>query len=174
MQTTVDLLDQLPVGVRQHIFRFLSTPSADALRPITADYQEFETYLAKEQFESALNTFYMYHFSEQKLVRAMREASRIREQWGVELTIRERDLQPKLWRMYRRVQPSLFPFRPIADDGDDADFSDFDSIHPSARRRNNQTSRNTSTAHSRQHSSASHQRSLLNRPANSYTPLPRS
>ena len=170
--TTLEMMHTLPEGIRNHIHRFLSTPSADAFREKATEYKEFQDWLVSmghQQLESQINTFYIYHFSEARLNMAMRETARIREAYGIELTIPERSLRPKLWRMYKRAQGNLFPFDWETED--DADFSDDGGKQPFLRRRSTPTSRNTSTAHSTQRSSGSPRRFPSGRPVSSHMPL---
>jgi hypothetical protein len=116
VQTIILALKNLPEEVRWHILRYLRHPLAEIMLPLAQDYGAFQEHLHLGQWKSCLNSFYFYHFSEVRLVTAVRNMDRARERFGVELRIYERDLRPGLWRMYRREDPGTFPALQPGDD----------------------------------------------------------
>ena len=107
---------RLPEEVKWHIFRSLRHPLAELMLPMAQDYRAFQEHLRLGQWQSCLNSFYFYHFSDVRLVTAMRNMERVRERLGVELSISEQILRPGLWRMYGREDPSTFPTPRPGDD----------------------------------------------------------
>ena len=62
-----------------------------------------------------------------RLLTAMRNMERVRERFGVELRINERDLRPGLRRMYRREDPGTCPALTPGDD-EERDFSGSETL----------------------------------------------
>ena len=116
IQTIMQVLGWLPEEVRWHILRYLRHPLAEVMLPLAQDYKGFQEHLRLQQWQSCLNSFYFYHFSEVRLVAAVRNMEMVRERFGVELSITEQILRPGLWRMYRREDPSTFPTLQPGDD----------------------------------------------------------
>ena len=116
VQTIMLVLKHLPEEVRWHILRYLRHPLAELMLPMAQDYRAFQEHLRLGQWKSCLNSFYFYHFSEARLVTAVRNMDRIRERFGVEIGISELILRPGLWRMYRREDPGTFPSSQPGDD----------------------------------------------------------
>jgi hypothetical protein len=112
----MQVLGCLPEEVRWHILRYLRHPLAEVMLPLARDYKGFQEHLRLQQWQSCLNSFYFYHFSEVRLVAAVRNMEMVRERFGVELSITEQILRPGLWRMYRREDPSTFPTLQPGDD----------------------------------------------------------
>jgi len=110
------VLKHLPEEVRWHILRYLRHPLAELMLPMAQDYRAFQEHLRLGQWQSCLNSFYFYHFSEVRLVTAVRNMERVRERFGVELSLSEQILRPGLWRMYRREDPRTFPSLQPGDD----------------------------------------------------------
>ena len=127
VQTIMLVLKDLPQEVRWHILRYLRHPLAEIMLPLARDYQAFQNHLRLQQWKSCLNSFYFYHFSEVRLVTAVRNMERIRERFGVEIGISEQVLRPGLWRMYRREDPGTFPALTPGDD-EGPDFSGSDAL----------------------------------------------
>ena len=115
-QTIMQVLGPLPEEVRWRILRHLRRPLAEVMLPLAQDYQAFQNHLRLQQWRSCLNSFHFYHFSEVRLVTAVRNMERVRERFGVELSINEQILRPGLWRMYRREDPGTFPALTPGDD----------------------------------------------------------
>ena len=125
VQTIILALKDLPEEVQWNILRFLRHPLAELMLPMAQDYQAFQEHLRLQQWKSCLNSFYFYHFSEVRLVTAMRNLERVRERFGVEFSIPEQILRPGLWRMYRREDPGTFPaLQPGDDEGREFSGSD--------------------------------------------------
>jgi hypothetical protein len=127
VQTIMLVLKDLPQEVRWHILRYLRHPLAEIMLPLARDYQAFQNHLRLQQWKSCLNSFYFYHFSEVRLVTAVRNMERIRERFGVEIGISEQVLRPGLWRMYRREDPGTFPALTPGDD-EGRDFSGSETL----------------------------------------------
>jgi hypothetical protein len=125
VQTIMQALKDLPEEAKWRIFRYLRHPLAEVMLPLAQDFQGFQEHLRLQQWQSCLNSFYFYHFSEMRLLTAMRNVERVRERFGVEISIGERSLRPRLWRMYRREDPSVFP---VLQSGDDGELSDSDML----------------------------------------------
>ena len=127
IQTIILALKHVPEEVKWRIFRYLRHPLAEVMLPLAQDFRGFQEHLRLQQWRSCLNTFYFYHFSEVRLVTAMRNMEMLRERLGVDISLLESDLRPGLWRMYRREDPSTFSaLRP----GDDEamEFSSSDTL----------------------------------------------
>ena len=123
----MQVLGWLPEEVRWHILRYLRHPLAEVMLPLARDYKGFQEHLRLQQWQSCLNSFYFYHFSEVRLVAAVRNMEWVRERFGVELSITEQILRPGLWRMYRREDPSTFPTLQPGDDVE-REFSSSDTL----------------------------------------------
>ena len=123
----MQVLGCLPEEVRWHILRYLRHPLAEVMLPLARDYKGFQEHLRLQQWQSCLNSFYFYHFSEVRLVAAVRNMEMVRERFGVELSISEQILRPGLWRMYRREDPSTFPTLQPGDDVE-REFSSSDTL----------------------------------------------
>jgi hypothetical protein len=100
IQTIMISLERLPEEVRWHILLYLRHPLAEVMLPLAQDYHAFQEHLSLQQWQSCLNTFYFYHFSEVRLQAAVRSMERVRACFGVELRITEASLRPGLWWMY--------------------------------------------------------------------------
>ena len=127
VQTIMQVLGCLPEEVRWHILRYLRHPLAEVMLPLAPDYKGFQEHLRLQQWQSCLNSFYFYHFSEVRRVAAVRNMEMVRERFGVELSITEQILRPGLWRMYRREDPSTFPTLQPGDDVE-REFSSSDTL----------------------------------------------
>jgi hypothetical protein len=127
IQTIMLALRDLPEEAKWRIFRYLRHPLAEIMLPLAQDYRAFQEHLRLGQWKSCLNSFYFYHFSEVRLVAAVRNMEQVRERFGVELSINEQILRPGLWRMYRREDPSTFPTLLPGDDAE-REFSSSDML----------------------------------------------
>ena len=110
------------------------------------------------------NTFYMFHFSNQKLKRVARELERVQTEFGIRLGVSERPLRPRLWRMYEREQPGFFGYvwrdhwgSPLEGDPDFSPWSSETELSP-AGRRSSQSARSTGSARSKGRSIGSRRR----------------
>ena len=63
-------IEHLPQEIRSVVRGFCSHPIADALRPHVVEYKVYSTALATQTYPDA-NTFYLYFFTNKKLVNVM-------------------------------------------------------------------------------------------------------
>ena len=104
----------LPEEIRSRIYKFMSHPLADVMRPLVERWREWDRdlhcFFVEAEALSA-NTFYMFYFSNQKLKKVARELERVQTKFGIRLGVSERSLRPRLWRLYEREQPGFFLLR---------------------------------------------------------------
>ena len=103
----------LPEEIRSRIYKFMSHPLADVMRPLVEHWREWDQSLQgffEEHLTVSANTFYMFHFSNQKLKKVAQGLERVQTKFGIRLGVSERSLRPRLWRLYEREQPGFFGY----------------------------------------------------------------
>ena len=72
-------MNKLPVGVHNHIFRFLSHTAADAIREIIS---EFHAFSSQHESTSQLHTFYIFSFWTRRSATRSRLWTTCTSDWG--------------------------------------------------------------------------------------------
>ena len=83
-------MENLPPGIKAHIFRFLSHPVADAIRGRITEFQSFGS--------SDLHTFYIFFFLQRKL-NALPD---ILDEMHDSMDIDSYYFRPSLWELYEK------------------------------------------------------------------------
>lgn len=104
----MELIESLQEDVRSVVRGFCSHPTADALREHIADHQEYLITLPEPQTYPEANTFYLYYFTNKKLLHIMTAIRQIQALTGAEVRISEWSLRPKLWPLYEQAFPNYF------------------------------------------------------------------
>jgi hypothetical protein len=121
----MELIKSLPKDVCSLVRSFCSHPTADALREHIADHQEYLITLPEPQTYPEANTFYMYYFTNKKLLHIMTAIRQIQALTGAEVRISEMALRPKLWHLYEKAFPNYFEDNRFNSDHIDYDANDF-------------------------------------------------
>lgn len=160
METFQRMHQDLPEEIRSSVYKFMSHPLADVMRPLVEHWQDWGEILGHAQIISA-NTFYMFHFSNAKLRKVERELERVQTKFGIRLGVSERSLRPRLWRMYEREQPGFFGYawpahwqNPLEGDPDFSPWNSETELSP-AGRHSSQSARSTGSARSKKRSTGS-------------------
>ena len=92
-------MNKLPVGVHNHIFRFLSHTAADAIREIIS---EFHAFSSQHESTSQLHTFYIFSFWTRRSATRSRLWTTCTSDWGggVRVGVDDSYFRPSLWRLY--------------------------------------------------------------------------
>ena len=90
-------MNKLPVGVHNHIFRFLSHTAADAIREIIS---EFHAFSSQHESTSELHTFYIFFFLDKKNSDTIAIMDDMYERLGVRVGVDDSYFRPSLWRLY--------------------------------------------------------------------------
>lgn len=167
METFQRMHQDLPEEIRSRIYKFMSHPLADVMRPLVEHWREWDDSLQgffEEHLTVSANTFYMFHFSNQKLKKVAQGLERVQTKFGIRLGVSERSLRPRLWRLYEREQPGFFGYvwpahwqSPLEGDPDFSPWSSETELSP-AGRRSSQSARSTGSARSKRRSTGSRQR----------------
>ena len=137
------------------------------MRPLVEHWREWDQSLQgffEEHLTVSANTFYMFHFSNQKLRKVAQGLERVQTKFGIRLGVSERSLRPRLWRLYEREQPGFFGYvwpahwqSPLEGDPDFSPWNSETELSP-AGRRSSQSARSTGSARSKRRSTGSRQR----------------
>ena len=167
METFQRMHQDLPEEIRSRIYKFMSHPLADVMRPLVEHWREWDQSLQgffEEHLSVSANTFYMFHFSNQKLRKVAQGLERVQTKFGIRLGVSERSLRPRLWRLYEREQPGFFGYvwpahwqSPLEGDPDFSPWNSETELSP-AGRRSSQSARSTGSARSKRRSTGSRQR----------------
>ena len=167
METFQRMHQDLPEEIRSRIYKFMSHPLADAMRPLVEHWREWDDSLQgffEEHLTVSANTFYMFHFSNQKLKKVAQGLERVQTKFGIRLGVSERSLRPRLWRMCEPEQAGFFGYvwpdhwgNPLEGDPDFSPWNSETELSP-AGRRSSQSARSTGSARSKRRSTGSRRR----------------
>ena len=97
-------IKQLPLGINNYIFRFLSHPVADAIRDSVTEFQMF----SKQFGSSDLHTFYIFFFLDIKITALPMILDEMYGEFGVNMGIDSDYFRPSLWQLYESQFPGYF------------------------------------------------------------------
>ena len=104
-------IEHLPQEIRSVVRGFCSHPIADALRPHVVGYKWYSAALATQTYPDG-NTFYLYFFTNKKLVNVMATLKEMQTLLGADVRVSEWALRPKLWPLYEQAFPNYFIEQP--------------------------------------------------------------
>ncbi len=88
-----------------------SRPLADALRPRVAHHKEYSTSLSPQTYPDA-NSFYVYIFSNRKLLILMKSLNQAEALTGGQVRVSEVSLRPRLWQLCEQAFPNRYEDQP--------------------------------------------------------------
>ena len=96
-------IEHLPQEIRSVVRGFCSHPIADAIRPHVVGYKWYSAALATQTYPDG-NTFYLYFFTNKKLVNVMATLKEMQTLLGAVVRVSEWALRPKLWPVRLQLQ----------------------------------------------------------------------
>ena len=102
----MESIQKLPEDVRMTIRSFMSHPVADLLRPTINEHLDYSQNINDPV--CGLNTFYMFFFTNRKLISVMTLLDKLHNAFGAEVRIPEVALRPTLWPLYDQEFPGYF------------------------------------------------------------------